>query len=236
MGSSVDADLKKLHGMNSPRTPQESQSIESTNLSILHTSPKTHIAIIPYPNGTYQGEWIEGSEVGSDLSKVRHGKGTMKYFNGNEYSGDFLRDCFNGVGQYTWADGKVFHGTFKDDKINGKGVAEWPDGRRYEGDYVNDLAEGHGVVWLPDGRLFEGRRAPIPAKRHVSQAESRCERTARERRRGRKRALAMPMPGDRSHAGRFAPRTAARPRSSAAAPASILSPRPDRREAARPRP
>ena len=116
------------------------------------------MAIIPYPNGTYHGEWIEGHLVGSNLAKVRHGKGKMRYFNGNEYTGDFLRDCFNGSGQYTWADGRVFRGNFKDDKINGEGVGEWPDGRRYEGEYVNDRAEGHGVVTLPDGRLFEGRR------------------------------------------------------------------------------
>jgi hypothetical protein len=115
------------------------------------------VAVIPYPNGTYNGEWTEGHLVGSSLARVRHGIGKMKYFNGNEYFGSFLRDCFNGFGQYTWADGRVFKGHFKDDKINGEGVGEWPDGRRYEGDYVNDRAEGRGLVTLPDGRLFEGR-------------------------------------------------------------------------------
>ncbi len=114
-------------------------------------------SVIPFPNGTYHGEWIEGRMDGSNRVQVRHGKGMMRYFNGNVYSGDWLNDCFNGVGQYTWADGRVFNGQFKDDKINGKGVGMWPDGKRYEGEYVNDLAEGHGVVTLSDGRLFEGR-------------------------------------------------------------------------------
>ena len=114
-------------------------------------------SLIPFPNGTYDGGWIEGHMVDHERVRVRHGKGTMRYFNGNVYSGDWLNDCFNGIGQYTWADGRVFNGQFKDDKINGKGVGVWPDGKRYEGDYVNDLAEGHGVVTLSDGRLFEGR-------------------------------------------------------------------------------
>ncbi len=108
---------------------------------------------IGFGNGTYQGECLL---VDGDRSTVRHGRGVMRYFNGNEYSGEWHNGFFSGQGQYTWSDGRVLKGQFRDDKINGEGVGVWPDGKRYEGEYADDVAEGHGLVILADGRVFDG--------------------------------------------------------------------------------
>jgi hypothetical protein len=97
-----------------------------------------------------------GEYVGELLAGKRHGKGTMKFWNGSIYRGEFLKDQFEGIGDYTWADGKTYKGQFKADKIHGKGVARWPDGRVYDGEWVSDLADGRGILMLADYRVFEG--------------------------------------------------------------------------------
>ena len=107
-------------------------------------------------NGTYEGELIFSQNASNGSNKIRSGRGTMTYFNGNKYTGEWVDDRFDGVGEYIWADGKKFTGNFKKDKIDGNGTGFWPDGRIYKGEYSNDLAHGTGLVTLPDGRAFEG--------------------------------------------------------------------------------
>jgi hypothetical protein len=105
-------------------------------------------------NGVYHGDLDDSLTVNGH--QTRHGHGTMEYFNGNVYTGQWREDCFDGTGEYVWADGRKFVGSFKKDKIEGRGTGEWPDGRKYVGEYKMDLAHGHGFVSLPNGRIFEG--------------------------------------------------------------------------------
>jgi hypothetical protein len=107
-------------------------------------------------NGTYLGDLRDDPNASNGQRRVRHGHGTMKYSNGNIYTGDWIDDRFDGNGEYIWADGRRFIGSFKEDKIDGKGTGIWPDGRKYEGEYKRDLAHGRGLVILPSGRAFEG--------------------------------------------------------------------------------
>jgi hypothetical protein len=107
-------------------------------------------------NGTYLGDLRDDQNENKRQRRARHGHGTMKYSNGNIYTGDWIQDRFDGNGEYIWADGRRFIGSFKADKIDGMGTGIWPDGRKYEGEYKNDLAHGHGLVILPSGRSFEG--------------------------------------------------------------------------------
>jgi hypothetical protein len=109
------------------------------------TSPRLQRSA--WPAGDYEGELLEGQ---------RHGKGVMKFWNGNMYCGEFLRDRFEGSGAYSWADGRTFKGEFKEDQICGKGIARWPDGKVYEGEWVADLPDGRGILTLADKRVFEG--------------------------------------------------------------------------------
>jgi hypothetical protein len=109
-----------------------------------------------FSNGTYLGDLRADQNASNGQRRLRHGHGTMKYSNGNIYTGDWIEDRFDGNGEYIWADGRRYIGSFKSDKIDGKGTGIWPDGRKYEGEYKNDLAHGHGLVILPSGRSFEG--------------------------------------------------------------------------------
>ena len=90
------------------------------------------------------------------LHEKRHGHGTMRFWNGNAYVGEWINDQFHGTGEYTWADGRIYRGKFHEDKIQGNGIGQWPDGRVYDGDWIADLADGHGTLTLYDGRVFEG--------------------------------------------------------------------------------
>ncbi len=137
-------------------SPRSAEPLYAQSPKAVENRSKT----INFSNGTYQGEWLEGHLFDSSRQQVRQGRGVMRYLNGNEYSGEWRNDCFNGVGQYTWSDGRVLKGQFREDRINGEGVGVWPDGKRYEGEYVDDVAEGRGVVTLADGRVFDGRYAP----------------------------------------------------------------------------
>ncbi len=100
--------------------------------------------------------WPAGQYEGGMLGEKRHGKGIMKFTNGNVYHGEFLDDQFEGNGDYTWADGRKFKGQFKADKISGRGIARWPDGRVYDGEWIADLADGRGILTLAGNRVFEG--------------------------------------------------------------------------------
>jgi hypothetical protein len=145
-----------------PRPLEIFISLSPNSAEPIHVQSQTEMDLrtttINFGNGTYQGECLLPD---GDRPAVRHGRGIMRYFNGNEYSGEWCDDCFSGAGQYTWADGRVLRGQFRDDKISGEGVGAWPDGRRYAGEFANDVAEGHGLVTLADGRVFDGRCAQL---------------------------------------------------------------------------
>jgi hypothetical protein len=118
------------------------------------TRAKLTVGTLVLKGGTYTGEILE-DDYNSTI-KLRHGRGTMNYVNGDKYTGEWTRDAFDGHGEYVWSDGRRFQGQYKDDKMHGHGEVTWPDGRKYVGGYHMDMIHGHGTVSLPDGRAFEG--------------------------------------------------------------------------------
>ena len=47
--------------------------------------------------------------------------------------GDFRDNNIQGKGTYKWADGREYTGDWFMNKMHGSGVFKWQDGRRYEG-------------------------------------------------------------------------------------------------------
>lgn len=43
----------------------------------------------------------------------------MKFFNGDEYEGEFSNNTITGYGKYIWKDGNFFEGNFTNGIING---------------------------------------------------------------------------------------------------------------------
>ena len=114
------------------------------------------------PDGKGTMKYSDGSEYTGDwVNGVRQGQGTMTYNNGI-YDGEWQNDKKNGNGTYTWNDGKKYDGAYVDDVRNGKGVfSNWVDltngySGTYYGESKNDQFDGYGYFLFDNGDKFEG--------------------------------------------------------------------------------
>ena len=64
-----------------------------------------------------------------------HGEGTVIYYNGDNYVGEYKDDKRHGQGTNAWPDGFKYVGGFKDNKKHGLGTFTNPDGRKYVGEF-----------------------------------------------------------------------------------------------------
>ena len=74
-----------------------------------------------------------------------NGKGTYKYENGDEYTGQWIDGNWeDGEGTYKYASGAAYTGKWKDGEKNGKGTYTNINGVNFLGNWVNDKLEGKG--------------------------------------------------------------------------------------------
>jgi hypothetical protein len=85
-------------------------------------------------------------------TKLRHGKGVMKYSNGCRYVGLFHNDVRSGYGKCWYANGCVYAGQWKDGKRHGRGTMTYVNGDIYQGSWEQDQRHGAGVYHWKDGR------------------------------------------------------------------------------------
>lgn len=114
------------------------------------------------PNGRGTMKYSDGTEYTGDwVDGIRQGQGTMKYDNGT-YDGEWQNDKKNGEGTYTWNDGKQYKGAYVDDVRSGDGVfSNWVDLTNgyigtYYGESKNDQFNGLGSFRFDNGDQFEG--------------------------------------------------------------------------------
>lgn len=86
--------------------------------------------IMNYSYGKYEGNFV---------NKLKEGKGTMIWKNGETYAGDFKNNLFNGNGKYSWPQGVIYEGEWLDNNRNGKGKVIFKDGKIEEGIYVKNI-------------------------------------------------------------------------------------------------
>jgi 1-phosphatidylinositol-4-phosphate 5-kinase len=93
-------------------------------------------------------EWRGGTYVGDVLSKrVPHGKGEIKYANGDIYKGDWKLGSCHGFGECIGKLGDSefnYKGELRNDNFYGQGVYTWGNGDVYEGLWKNNKANGKG--------------------------------------------------------------------------------------------
>ena len=83
---------------------------------------------------------------------MRHGKGALRFANGNEYTGSWVEDIKEGQGRFLWAEqGNTYAGGFQKGVMHGLGTYNFEDGTNFKGQYVNGQRRGRGVLRLPDG-------------------------------------------------------------------------------------
>ena len=89
----------------------------------------------------------ESLEMGKFMEKVANSSdelGTLKWFNGNEYTGTWKNNQRFGKGRMAYANGAVYEGEFIGSRKHGKGTMKFADGRFYEGMFVAGKPSGKG--------------------------------------------------------------------------------------------
>lgn len=94
----------------------------------------------------YEGEFKDGK---------RHGRGVMKFGNGDQYEGEWRLDAMNGSGSLKLAIGVNYTGTFLEGRFNGIGKLVFTHGDSYEGGFLAGLRSGRGTSVSGDN-VYEG--------------------------------------------------------------------------------
>jgi HEAT repeat protein len=98
----------------------------------------------------------QGDYTGDIKSGRYHGRGQLKYPNGEYYIGDFADGVFSGFGEYHWVDGEIYKGNWKNGLRDGEGEFSWPNGQKYTGNYVGGVREGIGKLVWSNGDSYTG--------------------------------------------------------------------------------
>lgn len=90
-----------------------------------------------------------------------HGKGTMKFADGVEYTGNWVDGKRHGAGVQRWikaAPGGLvrYEGEFKENMLDGRGTLTFENGTVYDGEFRNGLRHGQGRQTFADGGVYEG--------------------------------------------------------------------------------
>ena len=91
-----------------------------------------------------------------------NGAGKMTYVNGDLYAGNFFEGQKHGVGDYTWADGNRYIGQFIGGNLEGRGAYYFlsknksnPD--KYVGDFKKNVFNGDGIYTYGNGAVVSGK-------------------------------------------------------------------------------
>ena len=113
-----------------------------------------------FQDGDGSGYYI--GELSAD-GKERHGRGTMIYDSGCEFTGTFVSDKFHGKGHYVWTDGDNQDGTWKEGLREGPSIFQSANtGEVQYSIYENGQIVGEGVFWSADRKtalkLINGKK------------------------------------------------------------------------------
>lgn len=92
-----------------------------------------------YPDMVYQGRFKDGEW---------HGRGLLRYKDGDFYSGSFDMGYRSGKGHFkNVTQGWEYNGEWSYDQMEGKGTYRTNEGDSYKGDFNNNNFEGYGVMY-----------------------------------------------------------------------------------------
>ena len=97
------------------------------------------------------------SYTGEFANGFPDGRGVAEYTNGRRYEGNLKRGKLDGTGTMTYPEGGKYVGEWSDNEKNGEGKMVSSNGYTYEGEWKRDLFHGQGVFITPDGTKSSGR-------------------------------------------------------------------------------
>ena len=99
----------------------------------------------------------KGTYIGNVKDNQRHGKGIMKYNNGDIYDGHWKKDKKrHGKGILKYNNGDIYDGHWKDNVRDGKGIMKFKNGNIYDGDWEKDNQNGKGILKYNNGDIYDG--------------------------------------------------------------------------------
>merc|ERR1712223_691 len=104
---------------------------------------------LEYPgNDEFLRQFYEGDFV----NKKAHGKGMMRWNQGDKYEGDWQEGLRHGQGTYfSKTNGFKYEGQYAKDKKHGKGKYTYPNGDIYNGQWKEGVRHGEGKLVKADG-------------------------------------------------------------------------------------
>lgn len=92
-----------------------------------------------------------------DANGRKHGRGILRYVDGNVYEGTFLAGQRHGYGILRYANGDIYEGQWRNGKKEGQAKFIFKStGDIYDGSWVADKRQGHGVYVYADNSVYEG--------------------------------------------------------------------------------
>jgi len=116
--------------------------------------------IIKDSDGEYNGQYFVKNICPDDkvIKKIiKHGKGTMKYKNGDFYDGNWMDDRENGKGMMKYANGNIYHGKWSSGSQYGRGIMRYANGDIYEGEWFLSHENGKGITRYANGDIYTGQ-------------------------------------------------------------------------------
>ena len=125
---------------------------------------KHHVGIYPSfdlfkPNPKEGQEDTQADSDGRIIQGIIKGgvinNGTIRYPNGNQYTGEIWKNTAHGVGEMKYSDKDYYKGRFYKDRKDGVGELITHNGK-YNGNFRDDMFEGQGVFQFNDGSVYRG--------------------------------------------------------------------------------
>ncbi len=107
--------------------------------------------------GTYR--YPDGSEYSGDFRNAKmHGQGTYVYAGrGEKYVGEWRNGIINGQGTYYYRSGNRYDGEWRTGRKHGQGTYLYAGrGDKYVGEFANDQPNGQGIYYYSNGDRYEG--------------------------------------------------------------------------------
>lgn len=102
-------------------------------------------------------KWENGdSYTGAFFNGNRHGSGTLLFADGSEYVGEWECNLQHGIGTRRWTNGDCYTGQYENGKRTGEGRFYFSNGDMYTGQWQDGVMEGFGRYYYSSGQRFEG--------------------------------------------------------------------------------
>jgi hypothetical protein len=134
-------------------TPASAPKLAAATPAPVAASPAAELpaTVIKAGDVTYEGQFkVDGG------AQTVTGSGTVRWSNGNTFTGNLVKSQETGKGKLSYANGQVYDGDWVDGKGTGNAEMLFPNGNKYAGKALDGKPDGFGKMISANGDVFEG--------------------------------------------------------------------------------